>query len=1075
VSASVAQRYAQVAAVMQAELTTPEFAQWEQHCLSLTQCGWRTWESAEAFLALSPFLLQQLKVRELWEWAEQGAAMAKRSADVATAFFRAAKPLLRQTSQEVFASWVAGGWWYLQRYPTHPTLAVEYFRVSPYVYGQYPQQVGELWRHLGQGFAQAGTKYGQAFFTISETLLEQASEVDLVLAWNTCKCIIPYSCEVALHYLERYPDLVHRFGAEGLARVHAIMLALLAPTAAATGAFLRLVSGTVGFVAAIERLQTLDWCQQLVAVSPAGVLDFLHHLPELARRLPGQRLQSWITTGIEVAQRRAEAGQAYFALESATAQDRLQALQNLVAFADVGRVLQLYTEGLLGRRVELRTTAVLPAQLRTDGHDLPTTDGTAIFVPEQVDDFAEARENFAVYKVAILHQVGFYECGTFTFSLEELLRRMPGIDRRLAALGGRFQTESAAAFDRFFACFPQSDLARRLFTILEDARIDAYLARHYKGIRQDLALIMRQSLQQRPSLQGMPLRQALLEGLLQMTLGGSLPTAPSPVLRILLQLLEQRLQPLLEVGATVYDTAGAVLDCYRLVIEVPARAAAMFSASTAADLEALAAQLPDDAETIELAELFRRAGEAADAMPALPDSAEPAEGVEPVPYRGEVKPEFIQKRLRLQELAERLQQMQEAVSPISADLLKELLERGDIEITSIREGALSATSGLFISDLEGREGLDGEEVARHTELQQEIEALRAELHEEYGELPAQEQTVLYDEWDYLIGDYRKRWCRLTEVVLPEDDTTFVEETRRKYADLLMLVRRQFQLLRPEMFKKIKRLVDGEDIDLDSALEAIVDRRAGNAFSEKVYMRRNKRDRSVAALFLLDMSASTDDEVKEPEAIEVVEPTEQQPPYDFSGFVQEDSYTPLPSPSEQPRRRIIDVEKEALVLMAEALEALGDAYAVYGFSGYGRDQVDFFIAKEFTEPYDERVQGRIAAMKPHRSTRMGPAIRHAIRKLERQEARIKTLLLLSDGYPQDYDYGKDRKSKDYGIQDTMMALHEARLKGIQTFCITVDPAGHDYLREMCPDHKYLVIEDIASLPDELPKIYRGLTT
>ena len=162
-------------------------------------------------------------------------------------------------------------------------------------------------------------------------------------------------------------------------------------------------------------------------------------------------------------------------------------------------------------------------------------------------------------------------------------------------------------------------------------------------------------------------------------------------------------------------------------------------------------------------------------------------------------------------------------------------------------------------------------------------------------------------------------------------------------------------------------------------------------------------------------------------------------------------------------------------MAEALQTLGDAYAVYGFSGYGRDQVDFYIVKEFNDAYDRRTQGRISAIKPYRSTRMGPAIRHAIYKLSQQDARIKTLLLLSDGYPQDYDYGKDRKSKDYGIQDTMMALNEAHLKGIQTFCITVDPAGHDYLREMCPDQNYLVIDDIEALPNELPKIYRGLTT
>lgn len=760
-----------------------------------------------------------------------------------------------------------------------------------------------------------------------------------------------------------------------------------------------------------------------------------------------------------------------FALESATAQDRLRALQKLVAFADVERVLHLYTEGLLGRRMALKTTALLPAPLRAGGRELPTTDGMAIFVPEQVDDFAEAQQNFAVYKVAILHQVGFYECGTFAFSLAEFQRRMPEVVRRLAALEGTPQTALLAAFERFFACFPQAELARRLFAILEDARIDAYLLRRYKGIRRDLALVMRHSLQQRPPLQDMPWRQALLEGLLQVTLEGSLSAALPPVLRLLLELLARRLQPLLEAEATVYDTATAVVDCYRLITEVP-----RWTTATAA-LEALAAQLPDAADTLSLAELFRQAGEGADTMPTLPESAEPAQGVDPVPYRGELKPELIQKQLRLQELTEQLQHA--PLSPLSPELLKELLERGDIDIKSLQEGELSATSGLFVNDLEGRAGTRGDEGTRQAALQQEIDSLRAELQEAYGGLAVQPQAVLYDEWDYQIRDYRRRWCRLTETVLRDDGTAFVEETRRQYAELLTLVSRQFQLLKPEMFKKIKRLVDGEDIDLDSAIEALVDRRAGNAFSEKVYMRRNKRDRSVAALFLLDMSASTDDEVKDPAPVEAFQAPASQPPrlYDFSGFVREDHSAPVPPRSQQepPRRRIIDVEKEALVLMAEALEALGDAYAVYGFSGYGREQVDFFVAKEFAEPYDERVQGRIAAIKPHRSTRMGPAIRHAIRKLEQQDARLKTLLLLSDGYPQDYDYGKDRKSKAYGIQDTMMALHEARRKGIRTFCITVDPAGHDYLREMCPDDSYLVITDVTALPDELPKIYRGLTT
>jgi nitric oxide reductase activation protein len=282
---------------------------------------------------------------------------------------------------------------------------------------------------------------------------------------------------------------------------------------------------------------------------------------------------------------------------------------------------------------------------------------------------------------------------------------------------------------------------------------------------------------------------------------------------------------------------------------------------------------------------------------------------------------------------------------------------------------------------------------------------------------------------------------------------------------------------------LKRLADGEDIDLDAAIEARADRRAGTTPSEQVYMRRDRREREVAAAFLLDMSASTDSEVQD-SSERLKRPTGTwgsgaagaARDYDYVGIYDDD---PLwgPSRSGKPprRRRVIDVEKEALLLMAEALDALGDAYGVFGFSGYGREQVEFYVAKDFGESCDQRARERIAAIRPKRSTRMGPAIRHATRKLRAQEARVRVLLVLSDGYPQDYDYGRDRTSRAYGIQDTMMALREAELQGIHTFCLTVDPAGHDYLREMCPERQYLVIDDVASLPRELPKVYRGLTT
>jgi nitric oxide reductase activation protein len=1073
----VAQRYVEVAIVVQPSFTSAEFAVWTQYCLQLAQSGWRTWECTDVFLQLSPLLLQHLAADDLWTWAEHGVALARYSAEVATTFLQAAKPLLQGPWHSVFAPWVAGGRAYLEPRPLL-ALAAEYFRLSPHIYGHYAVSTAMHWGQLGAEFARTGASYGQRFFLLSRAHLDHTPEIDHAPAWTFAQHCLPQAPAMALDYLERYAALCHYLGLAGMVKVETILRDGLAPAAADVRTFLRLVGSTLTFMPVTEQLQVLTWCQEIAMVSVSGVLDFLRHLTDLQQRLPGQRLQPWVSAGLDVARRNAEAGHAYFAMESAAAQDRLQELQNRVTFASVEPVLRLYLEALSGQRLALRSTADLPAGLHMAGRDLPSSDGTAIYVPEQVSEFATAHDNFAAYKVAILHQVGFYECGTWQFDVAACAQRVPGLRPYLDALD--HPPGPSAALAHFFAAFPQPDLARHLFTLLEDARIDAALLRRYKGVRRDFRLIMAHSLRQRPALQNLSLRQALLEGLLQRTLGQEMSDEVPVLLRPLLQRLWQRLTPLYAPAATVYDTAAAVFDCYRLLTQIPPHAMTTAALDTMAALADLAAQLPEDADSLTLAEMFRQAGRGADTMPMLPESTEPAMGTEPVPYRGEVKPELIQKKMRLQELAEALQAHEQGLSPLSPEALQALQKQGEIDIKSLQAGDLSVTSGLFVTNLEGREGLEPDVAARAATVQQDVEALQAELQQEYGDLAARSQTFLYDEWDHIIGDYRRAWCRLTETIMDDAGTAFVEETRQRHAELFAQVSRQFQLLKPDTFTLVKRLVDGEEIDLDSAIEAFVDRRARHALPEKVYMRRQRRERSVAALFLLDMSASTDDVVPEPASSSMPSPQSAPAPrlYDFSGFVQDDhSYTlpPRAPATSPPKRRIIDVEKEALVLMAEALEGLGDAYAVYGFSGYGRDQVDCFVIKEFLERYDARVQGRIAAIKPHRSTRMGPAIRHAVHKFASQEARLKLLLLLSDGYPQDFDYGKDRKSKEYGIQDTTMALHESRLKGIQTFCLTVDPAGHDYLRAMCPDQQYLVLEDMASLPKELPKVYRSLTT
>ena len=304
----------------------------------------------------------------------------------------------------------------------------------------------------------------------------------------------------------------------------------------------------------------------------------------------------------------------------------------------------------------------------------------------------------------------------------------------------------------------------------------------------------------------------------------------------------------------------------------------------------------------------------------------------------------------------------------------------------------------------------------------------------------------YDEWDYEIEDYRAHWCQLREIPLLGDDGAFFAYTLTTYADMAPDIKREFERLRPRMYRQVKGLEEGEEIDLDAVVTARVDRLTGISPSPKLYIAREPLERDVAVLLLLDLSASTAARL----------PTEVS------------AQTPLGG-----RRtlRVIDVLKEAVVLLSTALEEIGDAYAIYGFSSHSRHDVKVYPAKTFSESLSSEVKGRIGALAPQGSTRMGTAVRHATRKLKDLTSRAKMLLLLSDGYPEDEGYGKPIVPPTYGLRDTMMAFREAERNGIVSFCLTVDKGGHDYLREMCAPRRYMVIEDILSLPTELPKIYQ----
>jgi hypothetical protein len=305
----------------------------------------------------------------------------------------------------------------------------------------------------------------------------------------------------------------------------------------------------------------------------------------------------------------------------------------------------------------------------------------------------------------------------------------------------------------------------------------------------------------------------------------------------------------------------------------------------------------------------------------------------------------------------------------------------------------------------------------------------------------------YDEWDRELTDHRLGWCRVIEKRVKHGDRNFVEQTRERHKGVISSIRYQFQLMKPEDLQRATNELDGEEFDLNAVIDYVIDRRAakvgGGHQSERLYTKRLRRRRDVAVSFLLDQSSSTARTI---------------------------GRHPL-QPYTRPGRRIIEIEKEGLVLMSEALEAVGDTYSINGFTSEGRRNVKFYVVKDFDEKYSDEVKQRIGGIAFQNNTRLGAAIRHATAKLAKQEARTRLLIVLSDGRPYDHDYGDAR----YAREDTREALRQAKNQGITPFCITIDRESEAELRDLYGEIGYTIIDDVLSLPERMPGIYRRLTT
>ncbi len=409
----------------------------------------------------------------------------------------------------------------------------------------------------------------------------------------------------------------------------------------------------------------------------------------------------------------------------------------------------------------------------------------------------------------------------------------------------------------------------------------------------------------------------------------------------------------------------------------------------------------------------------------------------------------------------RMEDWEESLDQIDQTLFLELLEESEVDAASAEslENATLRDENVAIRALSDE----------RDNLKRRLDMERSSVRDALGTVTPGTRSYRYDEWNYLERRYLRHWCRLFEERLESDGKSDPAELKRVIQQHAASVMHQLEQIKPLGYQRVKRVADGDELDFNALMDARQDVRAGISPDERVYSRKDRVHRDVCAAFLVDLSASTDDPIEPPE------PPPPMPdgmdvnlrdPYD------DDFSLDLASPED--RRRIIDVQRESMLVMSAALERLGDSYGIYGFSGYGRDCVEFYVAKEPNEPFTQRTLDAIASMKPRRSTRMGPAIRHAATKLVSSGNAMKILIILSDGFPQDSDYGPERGDHEYGLQDTARALTEAQSKGVEVFCVTVDKSGNDYLKRMCPPHRYLIIDEIEDLPEKLSAVYQTLS-
>lgn len=292
----------------------------------------------------------------------------------------------------------------------------------------------------------------------------------------------------------------------------------------------------------------------------------------------------------------------------------------------------------------------------------------------------------------------------------------------------------------------------------------------------------------------------------------------------------------------------------------------------------------------------------------------------------------------------------------------------------------------------------------------------------------------YAEWDYQIQLERPAWATVLEKRPKAGDMHLIDQITADNKRIASRLKFLLDAMQPQGVQRIRKLEDGDEIDINAAISSMIDFRMGIQPDPRIMMRSVRKVRDISVLVLLDLSESTNEKVLGQD------------------------------------QTVLDLTRQACVLLSDAIHRIGDPFAIHGFCSDGRHDVEYYRFKDFDQPYNDAPKSRLAGMTGQLSTRMGAAIRHATHYLRGQRSAKKLLMVITDGEPADIDV----RDPQYLRYDAKKAVEDAARNGITTFCMTLDPRADQYVSRIFGSKNYMVVDHVERLPEKLPLLYAGLT-